>query len=631
MRTKLASSSDTGIVSVVGRDGTIVGFTRSVVDAAGRTWKHDEFVLEPNARTNEPAELYTETHYALSAVLLAILSEDCRYFEVAAVRLRLWNAANGPMTFFNAMAVCLAAIVFQRSGMSHVGLDAILTTLLARAREHRHVGFGLNCGNNAYLQQVAIDTVLLPVARGKQVTQKGVDILLAEFGRYRTGEGFFFDLPRVGTEQERLSPPTYVMKMLFLLGICHELHPSEAVGKLFHAGISSALPLLSREGHMAYVGRTDNSPFAAGLTIFNLRKAGHDDEDSGADFDRASVDAERYYVSSPRTSNGMIRSVRFADPESLVELNWSRDVYSYDGEYSLASCAYALLACHWFPQPAPRQRSPRPAAPHVAATSTDLGLAKLRIGDSELILRTASEATAWDRRYLGPTILRYQVGERLLVGAISRTLSTDAVMHPRVRPAGRLQRIRAMLQDRLERGIEQLDGSTVGYLPILRQGPVDYLPYRVLDVESSPGRVKIRYQMLRLHVRGFRPILREVMTVLHNRVRVFGQKYYTRPVMNLVDSIEFTRIVDVDRKRVRIEDTLSGDLSGKRLLFSTRYLPGAVVQVRGLQKQGSPAIGWGSDGRQTLVTYERLATESEIRYVCEIESAEPPKSRTDIH
>ena len=627
---KLASSSEAGILAAVDRDAALMAFTRSVVDAAGREWK-DQFVLEPNARTNEPAELYTETHFALSAVLLAVLNEEPRYFEVAASRLRLWNAANGPMTFFNAMAVCLAAIVFRRSSMSHAGLDAIVTTLLARAREHRHVGFGLNCGNNAYLQQVAIDTVLLPVARREQVTQKGIDVLLGEFERYHTAEGFFFDLPRTGAEQERLSPPAYIMKMLFLLGICHELHPSEPLGKLFHAGISSALPLLSREGHMAYFGRTDNSPFAAGLTIFNLRKAGRADDDAVADFDRASVDAERYYVSFPRTSTGMIRSNRFADPESLAELNWSRDVYSYDGQYSLASCAYALLACLWFPQSAARHTSSRSASVHVGAASTDLGLAKLRVGDSELVLRTASEATAWDRRYLGPTILRYQVGDRLLVGAISRTLSTDAVMHPGVAPAGRFRRLRNMLQDRLVRGIEQLDGSSVGFLPVLRQGPIDYLPYRVLDVESSPARVKIRYQMLRLHVRGYRPVLREVMTVLHNKAKAFGQKYYTRPVMKMVDSIELTRIVDVDRKRVRIEDTLSGKLSGKTLLFSTRHLPGAVIQVRGLQKQGSPAIGWGSDGRQTLVTYSRLVTESEIRYECEIESADPHGSRNDTH
>ena len=34
------------------------------------------------------------------------------------------------------------------------------------------------------------------------------------------------DLPRSGGGQEPLSPPTYVMKMLFLAGVCHELHPT---------------------------------------------------------------------------------------------------------------------------------------------------------------------------------------------------------------------------------------------------------------------------------------------------------------------------------------------------------------------------------------------------------------------
>ena len=627
MRMKSAFSSDSvDVVRPDSRDAELMEFVRSVLEAAGRHWG-DGLVTEPNLRKGELAELYTETHYALAAVLLSVLSgKDRQYLDVAAARLRLWNDASGPMTFFNAMAVCLAAIVVRQSGTTHAGLNAILTSLLARAREHRHVGFGLNCGNNAYLQQVAIDTVLLPLAREEQVTQAGVDNLLAEFERYRTSEGFFFDLPRIGTEQERLSPPAYVMKMLFLVGICHELHPSDALARVFREGMESAAPLLTREGHLAYFGRTDNSPFAAGLTIFNLRKASRAAIAANEDFDSAGIDAERHYLSFPRTSTGMIRSNRFTDPTSLAELNWSRDVYSYEGQYSLASCAYALLGCFWFPEPT--ATPPDGTRSSVVASSADLGVARLRSGNAELLVRTSSEPTSWDRRYLGPTILRFQIGDRLLVGAISRTVATDAVIRP-PRASNRMRRIYDILRDRLVRGIEQLDGTSVGFLPVMRRGSVDYLPYRVVDFKSSPSCVRVRYQMLRLHVRGYRLVLREVRGVLREKARVFGPKYYTRPLMKQVESIELSRTIYLESGHCRIEDTLSGDLAGKTLLFSTRHMPGAIVRVRGLEKRSPSVTGWGSDGRQTLMTYEQRATGSEIRYECDIEPADQRASGVD--
>lgn len=617
---KSRSSSDVSAVlgTPVNRDARLVALARSILDAARGEWG-DRFVTEPNARRNDPAQLYTETHYSLAAVLLSFLSgKDRRYLDLAASRLRLWDAGNGPMTFFNAMAVCLIAIVVRRSGTAHAGLDEIVTALLSRAHEHRHVALEQFCGNNAYLQQVAVDTVLLPLARGRQVTPAGVDLLVGEFHKYRTREGFFFDLPRWGTEQERLSPPTYIMKMLFLAGICHELLGSLALSQLFQTGMAGVLPLFTRDGHVSYFGRTDNSPFAAGLTVFNLRKASQEAAGDDLSYDRACVDAERYYASFPRTSTGMLQSNRFADPASLAELNWSRDVYSYDGQYSLASCAYALLGCHWYPRPG-ESWPPERSTESVTADSTDLGLARMCAGRAELVVRTGCEATGWDRRYLGPTILRYQVDDRLLVGAISTTISTDAGLQPTA-PSNRIRRAYEILRDKFMKGIEQLDGTAVGFLPVLRQGPVDYLPYTVVDVASSPSRIRVRYRMLQLHVRGYRPCLSEVLQVLHNKIKVLGPKHYMRPAMKPVDSIELLRTVYLDRERCRIEDTLTGDLAGKTLLFSIRHLPGASVRVRGLEERRS-ATGWGSDGRQALMLYERLATGSEIRYECDIELA----------
>ena len=614
---KSPSSSSLQTETAVSRDDELVEFVGSVVDAARVAWP-DRFVIDFNAR-GAPNVLYTETHYALSAVLLHLVGRgDRALLDLAASRLRMWDAANGDKTFFNAMAYCLTAIALSRSGEEHTALRQVLTDLLARTRENRHVGYGLNCGNNAYLQQVAIDTVLLPVARGAAVSGDGVKELIREFRKYRTPEGFFFDLPRERAVHELLCPPTYIMKMLFLVGICHELHPIAELEELFSSGMASVLPLLSRTGDFSYFGRTDNSPFAAGLTIFNLRKAARLGSGMSGAYDQACIEAERHYRTFPRTTEGVLSSNRFADPASRVESERSRDVYAYDGQYSLSSCAYALLACHWFPTMGDRPARMESASVGSVAVSRDLGLARLRERNGELIVRTSSQLASWDRRYLGPTILRYQVGDRLLVGAISKTLSADAVASAR-RASSALHRVYELLQGWVVNGNEQLDGVSVGFIPVLRRGAMDYLPYTVIAQESTASGLRTRYNAVRLHARGYRHCALEAAEMLRSRIR--GPKAYRSPRMTVVDSVELTRDIRLEAGRCRIEDRWSGRLGGAHVLFSTRQLPGVAIHVRGLRKVRS-ATGWGSDGRQIHDVYDAPAGGSELTYECEISLAD---------
>ena len=197
---------------------------RSLIDAANAAWP-DRLVVEPDG-VGDPVHFYTETHYALAAVLLYLGGDrDRGLLDLAAHRLRMWNAAHGPMFAFNAMAVCLTTLVLRKSGERHTELEAVLNELVQRCPEYRDEVRAMQCGNNAYLQQVVVDMVLLPLARGQAVTDAGVRYVLGEFDQYRTPEGFFHDLPRSGTAQEPLFPPTYIMKMLFLAGVCHQLHP----------------------------------------------------------------------------------------------------------------------------------------------------------------------------------------------------------------------------------------------------------------------------------------------------------------------------------------------------------------------------------------------------------------------
>ena len=611
------------------RDIELVSFCSSVIQAARKEWG-DRIITEPGLGGN-PRLLYTETHYALAALLLFLLDKsDDSLLDLAESRLRLWNQGEVPLTFFNSMAICLTAIIFNRSGQQHAGLRSILDELLANTpRRHRDVAYKQYCGNNAYLQQVAVDTVLLPIACGEDVTHEGLNYLTAEFRRFRTAEGYFYDLPRNGTAQESLHPPTYIMKMLFLAGVCHELHPREEFTELFRTGITSILPLLTREGNFSYFGRTDNSPFAAGLTIFDLRNAAQLCSDRRREFQEACSSAERYYQTFPKTLVGMLQSNRFSDAKSSSELFYSRDDYAYVGQYSLASCAYALLGCYWFPvsRDLATASSGDRARTSSIAKSKDLGVVRLSGHDYELFLRTGSQITSWDRRYLGPTILRYQIDGQLLVGAISRTISTDEKAVQRSRPKTRIARAAEGVRYRFRNGIEQLDGTSVGFLPVIRQGPVDYLPHTLLSLEVSSRCLRSRYQMLQLSARGYHPCFIEFSEFLHRNLPGLKPRHYSRPVMKLVDSIEFSRDIYLERESCRIEDRISGDLKGKTLLFSVRYFPCASVRLQGLSKRESMAC-WGSDGRQTLELYEAKAAGSQVRYECHIELGSRPSSST---
>ena len=575
----------------------------------------------------DPRLLYTETHYALAALLLFLLdTSDSSMLDLAESRLRLWKQGHVPLTFFNSMALCLAAIVLGRSGHRHAGLESVLAELVSRTpRRHRDIAYRQYCGNNAYLQQVAVDTVMLPVARGEAVDREHLRHLVAEFRRYRTPEGLFHDLPRDGTQQEPLHPPTYIMKMLFLAGVCHELHSSEDLAQIFRTGMATVLPLLTRNGNFSYFGRTDNSPFAAGLTIYDLRNAARLCEDRGRAFGDACSAAERYYQSFPRTPEGLLKCNRYGDSSSPAEQAYSRDDYAYVGQYSLSSCAYALLGAYWFPA-TPDAVTP-PAAHRTAvasvAQSRDLGILKLAGEDYEVCLRTASEITSWDRRYLGPTLLRYEVDGRLLVGAIPRTISTDERASREARPVSRLRRAAALLERRFRRGIEQLDGTSVGFLPVLRRGATDFLPCRLLSLEATASRVTSRYRMVALHARGLRSCLIELSELLHRNLPGLRPKHYSRPRFEPVDSLELSREVRLEPDGCQIEDCVSGAPQGTTLLFSVRYMPGASVRIRGLSKRDS-MVCWGSDGLQILDTYAGTSRGTQLRYQCDVELDSAP-------
>ena len=74
------------------------------------------------------------------------------------------------------------------------------------------------------------------------------------------------------------------------------------------------------------------------------------------------------------------------------------------------------------------------------------------------------------------------------------------------------------------------------------------------------------------------------------------------------------------RDGVRIEDRVSGDLSGCTLLFSVRYFPGTKVRITGLSKRES-LRSWGSDGMQLLDVFAAGAAGSQLSYQCQVAAA----------
>jgi hypothetical protein len=249
-----------------------------------------------------------------------------------------------------------------------------------------------------------------------------------------------------------------------------------------------------------------------------------------------------------------------------------------------------------------------------------LGLVKLDGPNHELILRTRSEFTALDRRYLGPTILRYTIGDRQLIGAIAPTVSTDRVTH-RPRYRGPLGNLFGLFGYRWSHGFEQCDGTTVGFLPIIRDGAVDYVPHTPTTVEAGPTHVRMRCRMLKVPARKHHAWVIEAQDLFRKNLHGLRAPHSTRLSITKADSFELLRNVYLDRDGCRIEDQVSGPLRGKRILFSTRRFPSASISVRGLMHERS-LTGWSSDGRHTLDVYTspQLAHQ-ECHYTCAIGSA----------
>src|SRR5664280_1520946 len=590
----------------------MISFARSVVDAITSSFG-EAYVVERGQSPHTP-RLYSESHYALALILLYLLDgHDDRRLQLAADRLNKWDQLGEPETFFNSFAILLSQILTVRYEIAHPELNVTLDRLCRAHKSTYREAWADCCGNNMYVQQVLADLLLYPLATGNAVGDAEIHPILLEFARFRSPEGLYFDGPRAGTS-ERLFPLTYCMKFLFLLGISYKLQGHENFRKAFVDGLRAALPLMTSEGGFSYFGRTDNSSFAAGLTIFVLRLGAEVDPSRRSTYSTLARRQEQFYKSTPRTTGGYLQVNRLREPQAPCEYEWSRDAYSYPTQYSIASAAYVLLRELLCSRLAAEQDGEYEQCASVTY-SEDLGIAKLCAPGVEAFVRTLSNTANHDRRYIGPSVLRFEARRQLTVGAVPVTCSDDGSYQIQQTAA---LRILKNVWHKYHKGTDDLDARYTGFVPVVMDGGDILLPLRVVRQRIEGCCIETEYEFGRRSFRGWPVVLDQLLLYWSALGLPRPQRYSTSRGFIAEPNIHFIRRQHLtEAADLLIEDTLLGNLRYKVLWFSTRYVPAAAVEVSGLRRTGD-AIGWGSDGEMLFDLYAQRCATDEISYSCHL-------------
>src|SRR5581483_7227887 len=208
----------------------------------------------------------------------------------------------------------------------------------------------------------------------------------------------------------------------------------------------------------------------------------------------------------PRARQGWLRVNNSRAEEQSQADRWARDTYTYDAVYSAACVSYFLLGELF----AARSEPPAAAEPRRApvAVSRDLGVVRLGrsasgSSPSELIVRCNGSVVPGNRRYLAPTLLRWECAGKLVVGAIPRTTEDDSRVVITARGGIRNRKF-AFIAHLLTNGIDELRLLSVGYLPFLTRGSSLCAPFRLLTLEADEHTVTARYGTSRARYRGVR-------------------------------------------------------------------------------------------------------------------------------
>ena len=558
--------------------------------------------------------LYTDTHLALLLVLLDHAGDRStdRYAE-ALDRLRIWNRWNVAPSFFNGMAVGILGILLRSHG-THLALSRIVAEILSRRAAPSDRVWAARCGNNMVLQQLCVDTILMPLAEGKQPDDQTIGILERAFRSCVSEEGFFFDLPRPDRPEPRQFPYAYILKCLFVLGLACHWKSTPGLRALFEQGIRAVLPFVASDGSFSFAGRTDNSTFASGLAIFCFRAAAAMDIEPETTR-RLAAQAEALFRGFPRGEDGCLEVNRYPLPASQLDLVRSRDSYAYRWQYAIAGATYATLSRVLFADGAFSAPARVPRAVPCLAISHDLNLVRVKSGEWDLHIRTGTVIDSEDRRLLGPTILRLERAKRLMVGAIPKMVATDpACVVPWTTSSGLMRHLR-LAAYRWQGGLEQFHAETVGFLPIVRRGGSTALPADGERVSLTEDGLTTEHTFIRLPRRGLRPCVahcaRQIGQLLSMPLLAKAVGGIDRTASTC--SIRLRRTITWSAQRIAIADELTGLEARDTVVMGVRQLHPLGIEVRGLQPAGDCAA-WSSDGPVTLTWYQSSQTGPSCRY-----------------
>jgi len=560
---------------------------------------------------------YGETHLAL---LLTVLhhwdASDEKLLQFSESRLHLWDELKIVPTFFNAMAVCITQIEMNRSNLHHPALDARLISILRRCAPATNMAWNFDCGNNVYLQQLLIDRVLIPAASGQPISDDTMAEVSRGFAQFQTPEGLFFDLPRNGHPSNRLLPLAYILKILFLLGLCHIVRPYTEIEYLLRRGLESTLPLFTGDGTMSYFGRTDNTTFSAGLASFCLHLAIEIGIEPAHSRFLAQCN-QNHWLSFDVRDDGCLEVNRYGASPSRQARVWSADDYAFPWQYALAGAAYTALGYRLLPKRLDMDVDVGSQAEKIYIYSDDLGLVKIREGRCELYLRTHSDFHANDQRYLGPTILRLKCDNQLLIGAIPKTSSRDLNVR-KIENPGRLKALlRKMIYRYQEGGWSSLNATTTAFVPTLTCGSTLWLPCSATEVVNKEASVRSKHLFRTFRAQGIAAVWLEVRNLLALNLPGLFSTPDALPQGINSSEVQLDRVVEYYGEGIRITDILSGNLCGKTLRIATRSILPLDFQLCKLTLEAK-YTGWSSDGAQEIAVYAAQLTSSKFSYHIDI-------------
>jgi hypothetical protein len=397
--------------------------------------------------------------------------------------------------------------------------------------------------------------------------------------------------------------------------VCYLVTNDRRFAECFSAGMRAVMPLMANTAGFTYFGRSDNTTFGRGLGLFCLRLAALMDGFDHEECDRLWQMQWNAFSRFPRTRQGWLRVNQSRSEEQSDADRWARDPYTHDAVYSAAGVCYLLIGELVAKAPGLLARGePRRVSP---AISYDLGVVRLgqstsELSASELIVRSSGQVVRGNRRYLAPTLLRWERAGALIIGAIPRTTEDDIAVVITANGGVRRRKV-AYLTHLLKSGVDELRLLSVGYLPFLTRGAYLCAPFRLMKLEANEDTVIGYYGTSRARYRGLAVATHKLMELVIKNL-TDSKVGADRATVLVDDEPELSRTISFFGDRITVRDSWSRLAGWRRLHVSTRLIQGSgKADVTGLDFTGR-LQGWSSDGVTTLDLYGKSCTSEPLSY-----------------